>query len=272
MLETLAFGIAAVFVLLLTDLLVQRLFRGPAPSTPGATILQAARTFGLFLLGGTLASNCRTGADLGQDLLWMGVFGLGGLLALEVAVGLGQRALAGFAAAARADNLAAATAVGAHTIAVGILVANVFGGRSFDELGVAAASFAIGQLSLLLLVWLFRRLTTYDDHREILAGNLAAALSHGGLSIALALLIGFATDGDYEGPVPALRSYGVALAEGLVVYPLRQLVVQCLILRARPSLFGGELDRAIGERRDVGAGALEALTYLAAALFVRSLA
>lgn len=272
MLETLAFGIAAVFALLFTDLLVRRLVRGPAPRGPGPTILQAARTFGLFLLGGTLASTCRTGTDLGQDLLWMAVFGLSGLLAIELASALGQRALAGMHAAAHAGNLAAATAAGAHTIAIGILVANVFGGRSFGELGLAAASFAIGQLSLLLLVWLFRCLTAYDDRSEILDQNLAAALSHGGLSIALALLIGFATDGDYQGPLPALRSYGIALAEGLVVYPLRQLVVQCLILRARPSLFGGELDRAIGERRDVGAGALEALTYLAAALFVRSLA
>lgn len=271
MLVTLAFGIGAVVVLLVLDLLLRALVHRPAELTPGARMLQAARVFGLFLLGGTLATGCRRGEDLVTDLMWMAVFGVAGLLALEVAIGVGMRMTAGLADAARAGNLAAATAVAAHTLAIGILVANVFGGTSWHELGLAAASFAIGQVTLLLLVWLFRWLTTYDDREQMLAGNVAAALSHGGLTVALALLIAHATDGEYQGPLPALRDYGIALAEGLVVYPVRQLVVQCLILRARPSLFHGELDRAIGDRRDVGVGALEAATYIAAALFVRSL-
>ena len=271
MLETLAFGIVAVFALLLIDLAVRRIAGRADEGSPGRRMLQAARLFSLFLLGGTLATNCRHGEDLTTDLLWMGMFGLVGLLALELAVGIGHRVLAGITAAARADNLAAATVQASHTVAIGILIANVFGGRSFAELGLAIASFAIGQATLLLLVWLFRRLTTYDDRAQVLARNVAAALSHGGLTIAMALLIAYATDGPYQDPVMALSSYGIALAEGLVVYPLRQVVVQCLILRARPTLFGGELDRAIGERSDIGAGALEGATYLAAALFVRSL-
>ena len=272
MLETMAFAVPAVLALLALDGLLRSRTRRGAAVAAGERLLQAARVLGLFLLAGTLATSCRVAGDLAGSLLWMGAFGLAGLAALEVAEALGQRALRGLVPAVRDGNLAAATTAAAHTAAIGILVANVFGGTSLAELVIAAVSFGVGQLTLLLLVWLFRWLTSYDDRACILGGNLAAALSHGGLTIALALVIAHATDGEFVGTWPALRDYGVALAEGLLVYPLRQLVVQCLILRAKPTLLGGELDRAIGERGDVGVGALEATTYLAIALFVRSLA
>jgi uncharacterized membrane protein YjfL (UPF0719 family) len=194
------------------------------------------------------------------------------MLAYEVAAALGLASLRGLLPAALQGNAAAATAAAAHLAAIGILLANVCTGGSWAELGVAMASFAVGQATLLLLLWLFRRLTAYDDHAELLAGNVAAALAHGGLTLALALLIAHASDGEYLGPLPALQGYAVALGEGLLVYPLRQLVVTGLLLRQRPSLRGGSLDRAIADDRDVGTGALEAATYLAAVLLVRSLA
>ena len=222
--------------------------------------------------GASLATSCRRGEHLGEDLLWMAVFGGAGLAAFELALVVGLSPLRGLVAAARDGNLAAATAVTAHTVALGLLVANVFGGHSVDELLLAVVSFGIGQASLLLLLALFRLLTAYDDREQMLGGNVAAALAHGGLTVALALVIAHATDGPYTGPWPALRDYGIALAEGLLVWPLRQLVVQCVILREAPRLHGGALDRAIGETGDVGAGALEAATYLAAALFVGGLA
>ncbi len=265
-----AYGVGAIFVLLGLDLRIGRLGRAREHS-PGPRLLQAARVMSLFLLAATLTIACRTGEAVLDDLWWMGVFGIAGLLALELAVALGLRALRGLDAAVRTDNLAAAITAATHVLAVGILVANVFGGRSYAELGIAVISFAIGQLTLFVLLWLFRCLTSYDDREQILTGNVAAALSHGGLTLALAVLIAHATDGEYQGLVASSQAYALALAEGLLVYPIRQIVVQCLILRARPTLLRGELDHAIGERRDVGAGALEGATYLAAALFVRSL-
>lgn len=269
--ETLACGIGAVLALLLADLGVQTVLRRRPPDGPGRRLLLAARLFGLFLLAGAVAGGCRTGADLATDLQWMAVFGLCGLVAFEATIALGERLLADFAAAARSDGLAAATALACHHAATGILLANVCAGHSVGDLAVAGGAFVVGQATLLVLVWLFRRLTSYDDRVAICGGNVAAALAHGGLQLAMALLVAHASDGEFQGLWPALRGYAVALGEGLLVYPVRQFVVQCLILRSRPTLLGGALDQAIGERRDVGAGALEAATYLAAALLVRSL-
>ena len=49
---------------------------------------------------------------------------------------------------------------------------------------------------------------------------------------------------DHPDTAKALHYLALALAEALIVYPLRQFVVQCLILRSKPSLFGGELGAA----------------------------
>ncbi len=269
--ETLAYGAGAVAVLLALDAALARASGRLAANTPCRRLLQGARVFGLLLLAGTIAGAREPGAPILATIGWMALFGVAGLAAIEAALALGFATLRDLAPAARGDNVAAATAAAAHVVAVGILVANLFGGTSFGELGVAAVSFVVGQATLLVLVWLFRCLTSYDDRAQILGGNVAAALSHGGSTVALALLIAHATDGEYHGPWPALRDYGIALAEGLVVWPLRQLLVECVLLRQRPRVTGGELDRAIAAG-DVGAGALEAATYVGIVLFVRSLA
>lgn len=267
MLETLALGFGAALVLLVLDQLLRTGANRDAGSRSGPRLLLGARVIALFLLAGTLVTHCRQG-ELADDLRWMALFGLCGFALFELAIRVGSTSLRGLQAAAQADNLAAATAIGAHVVAVGILLASVCYGHDHESLGLAAASFVVGQGTLLALVALFRVLTAYDDRAQMLAGNLAAALAHGGLTIALALVIARATDGEYQGAWPALRDYGIAVAEGLLVWPLRQLLVQCVILRAAPTLRAGELDRAIGERGDVGAGALEAATYLAVAFFV----
>jgi uncharacterized membrane protein YjfL (UPF0719 family) len=271
MLETMAFAVPAVLVLLVLDALTGGRRRAQAGSS-AAQMLQGVRVLNMFLLAGALAAGCRVPDEPAQTVLWMCVFGVAGLAAIAAASAVGLALLRGLGPAVAQGNVAAATTAAAHVAAIGILVANVCAGTSAGDLAVAAVAFAVGQATLLALVWMFRWLTSYDDRTQILGGNVAAALSHGGVTIAMALLIANASDAEYAGAWPAVREYAIALAEGLLVYPVRQLVVQCLILRARPTLWRGELDLAIGERADVGAGALEAATYVAAAFFVRSLA
>ena len=272
MLATLLFAAGAMAVLLAVDLALAGRREHAGPPTTARRLSQGARVLSLFLLAATVARARPADAPLLATIGWMALFGFTGLLAFELARAVAFTVMRELAPAGDGtDNRAAATAGAAHTVAVGVLAANVFGGSSLAELGVAAASFVVGQSTLLLLVWLFRCLTSYDDRAQILAGNVAAALSHGGLTVALALLIAHATDGEYLGPGPALRGYGIALAEGLAVWPLRQLLVECVLLRHRPRLLGGELDRAIAGG-DVGAGALEGATYLGIVLMVRSVA
>jgi hypothetical protein len=62
------------------------------------------------------------------------------------------------------------------------------------------------------------------------------------------------------------------VATGLVLYPVRQIIVQGLILGRAPTLRGGALDEAIGVDRRSGMALMEALTYFAAAMTIAELA
>jgi len=57
-----------------------------------------------------------------------------------------------------------------------------------------------------------------------------------------------------------------------VLYPVRQLGVQTLMLRQRFVLRGGALDRLVAQERNVGVSAVEAVSYLAAAVLLTGMA
>jgi hypothetical protein len=58
------------------------------------------------------------------------------------------------------------------------------------------------------------------------------------------------------------------VASALVLYPVRQLVVQTLMLHQPFALRGGGLDRLVAQERNVGVSAVEAVSYLAAAVLL----
>ena len=91
------------------------------------------------------------------------------------------------------------------------------------------------------------------------------------MSIAVAIIVGTALDGDFVSWESSLKGFGTILALALVLYPVRQLFVQSLLLGAPIALRGGRLDTGIGGDRNEGMGALEAVSYIATALSVARL-
>ena len=65
--------------------------------------------------------------------------------------------------------------------------------------------------------------------------------------------------------------FGLASLGILVFYPVRQLVVELMLLGGGISIRGGRLDKGI-QARGVGVGALEAAAYIATALIITSIA
>jgi hypothetical protein len=102
--------------------------------------------------------------------------------------------------------------------------------------------------------------------------NVAAAVSYAGAMIALALIVGHAVEGDFEGWSVSIRSYGAALLSALVLYPVRQLVVQLVLLGQPFALRGGALDRLVAQERNVGVSVVEAVSYIAAAVLLTGVA
>jgi hypothetical protein len=89
-----------------------------------------------------------------------------------------------------------------------------------------------------------------------------------GLLIAVGLLVGRAISGEYLGFLRSLGSFLLALLLVVVLYPVRQVVVQWLILGGAIHWHASLLDSEIAQDRNVAAGLLEATAYVTTALFM----
>ncbi len=204
------------------------------------------------------------------DITWVAVFAVVGLVVLVASAELGIRLLLGHTIAEEIErgNPAAGIAAAAHYVAASLVVSRALGGHDATDLGISLAFVVVAQLVLHAFVSLFRALTTYDDAEQIHGENRAVAVSYGGALVAMALLVGEAVEGDFTGWTSSLQGFGAALAAVLLLYPVRQVVVQVLLLQYPFAFRGGQLDRAVGVERSDSMATLEAFAYLATALAV----
>lgn len=271
------FSLGTALALLLLFHVIQRLFsplhtlwsdaRG---KNVAYMLVQTGHVLAVLLLGPGIVREASTHDSLAAGALWAAAFAAAGIVLIQVVGTLGIRLLlhSRMAAELEKGNLAAGVAGGANYVAVGILAAPAIAGSDLRGLGLAVVFFCLAVATLAGYVALFRALTTYDDAEQIQGENLAAAVSYAGISVALAVVLARALTGDFAGWGNALTGYGWVAASALILYPLRQVIVQGLILGRAPTLRGGSLDEAIGTDRNIGMAAMEALTYLATALAV----
>lgn len=238
-------------------------------------LLSVGEVLGVFLVAASVVKSGAQGESLARDALWVAIFGAValGLLVLTGQLGIRLLLRSRLPAEIERGNAAAGLAAGAHYVATGIITSRaVAGGSSLRDLGLSIGFFVLAQLTLYGFLSLFRALTTYDDAEQIQGENLAAALSYAGVSIAVAILVARALEGDFVSLRVSLLGYGEVLLLLLVLYPVRQILVQMVLLGAPFALRGGRLDAGIAAERNEGMGALEAVTYLATALALAQLA
>jgi uncharacterized membrane protein YjfL (UPF0719 family) len=280
-LYALAFGGSMTVVLLLLLRLGQRVF-SPA-HTIGAdlskrnharTLLQVGQVLAVFMIAAASVGNVVQGKNLKIDILWALAMGALGLVLLVVSGRAGLMLLlqSRLPAEIERGNIAAGVAAGAHYVATGIITSRAVAGNDLPSLGLSLAFFVLAQVTLHIFVSLFRFLTVYDDAEQIQGENLAAAISYGGVAIAIAILIGRALEGDFVSWAVSLKGYGIALLFAFALWPVRQFVVQTLLLGYPFTFRGGKLDDGIAAERNEGMGILEAVSYLATALSIARLA
>ena len=209
-----------------------------------------------------------------KDFLLVGIYGLAGIVFLvfvsvmELRLILSAKALD----AVREGNVAAAITVAASYIATSQIIGAVVSG---DNTGgnwlTAAIFFIIGQTTLLIMTYVFRWLTAYNDAEAIMQGNAAAALSYAGVMIGIAIIVGTALRGDFIDYPTSLIDYAWSLVIVVALYPIRQFLVQGVLLGCGFSFYGGKLDEEISKDRNIGAGCIEATTYIASALLATAL-
>lgn len=244
-----------------------------ADANTARRLLSVGEVLAVFLVGVSSVRNCLEGRSVLSDALWVGAFAVSGLLLVVVTGRVGCSVLlrSRLRSEVERGNTAAGLAAGAHYVATGIITSRALSGHSLKELALSVGFFVLAQLTLHLFVVLFRALTTYDDAEQIQGENLAAALSYSGVTVAIAMVIARALDGEFEGWLVSLRGYAGVLGFLLAFYPVRQLLIQSLLLGGRPSLRGGRLDQGIAGERNHGMAALEAGTYLSTALAISQL-
>jgi uncharacterized membrane protein YjfL (UPF0719 family) len=237
-------------------------------SSPSASdaLVHGGRVLGCFPIAAQIASEC-VRPD-GPSVLWTTLFGVSAFVAYLVAGELGLRTLLrrSLGRELSRGNIAAATVAGASFVATGWVTGHAFAGYDARGLGLSVGFFVLALVTLHLGVVIFRAVTVYDDASQIESGNVAAALSYAGLNLAMAILVAFALQGDFESWGASLFGYGRALGFALLVWPVRQLLVGGLLLGRMPRFRGGPIDEAVAGDRNVGVAALEAASYIGAAL------
>lgn len=128
--------------------------------------------------------------------------------------------------------------------------------------GIVGAFFALGEGALLLYLLVYRWLTPYDVDDEISAkGNLAAALSCAGATIAAGLILGNAVEGDFLSWRESIQDAFLYMTPIFALPLTRWLVVNGLILGF------GSVNKEVSEDRNIAAGLVEAAAYVGIALF-----
>jgi uncharacterized membrane protein YjfL (UPF0719 family) len=209
-----------------------------------------------------------------QDALWVSVYGIGGILFLVFVGTIELRWIVSGDAlkSVREGNTAAGMITMGSYIATSLIIAATVSGEGSGGTWVTAiVFFLVGQITLLLVTYGFRLLTAYDDSSEIMNGNTAAALSYAGLMIAVAIVVGNAIRGEFVDYRSSLTDYARTLTVVVALYPIRQFLVQGILLGGGFSLYGGRLDEEIRKDRNMSAAALEALTYIGAAILATRL-
>ncbi|MBI3428435.1 MAG: DUF350 domain-containing protein [Acidobacteria bacterium] len=276
---TIGFVVLAVIVLLIVARVVYRLLLGE--SMTEALIDRdnraAAIALGGFLLGVIQVIIPVLSAPshaFWNDVTSVASYGVGGIVAMSVTALIFEQYSKWTGVALneqiRAGNVAAGICAAGMYLAASEIVAGVLTGDG-GNLAVTVVFWLAGTVALLVLTHLFRQLTAYDDADLINAGNIAAACGYAGLVVAIGMMTGYAVSGTFVSYASAFTDFGKMLLVVLVLYPVRQIIVQMLFLGGGFSLRNGRLDSEIATDGNVGAGLLEAVGYFAAALVVTRL-
>ncbi len=251
-----------VFKLSITDALINK-------DNHSLGIQISAYLFGtLIIIGSVLAGSGEQ--NIWITLMWIGIYGVGGILFLNLFSLWGLQIIISKEClkAIKSGNIAAGIVSAGGYISTSLIIAATVAGDSKGTWDSAVIFFFIGQISFIIITFIFRLLTAYNDNEEILKGNMAAALSYAGLMIAVGLIVGHSIEGDFIDYPTSLIAFGKALLVVIALYPIRQWIIQGLLLGGGFTLYGGRLDKEIKEDKNISAGALEASVYIATALLV----
>jgi uncharacterized membrane protein YjfL (UPF0719 family) len=162
------------------------------------------------------------------------------------------------------DDRNAGTGVveGANYLASGLMVGGALSGEG--DIVTGLAFWSIGQLVLIIAAKLYNAITPYNLHDEIEKDNVAVGVAFAGVLIAFGMIVRTGIHGDFVSWSINLSELAGFVVFGLLLLPLLRLITDKLLLP------GVKLtDELVNQDEpNVGAGTIEAFSYIAASLLI----
>lgn len=148
-------------------------------------------------------------------------------------------------------------------IAAGLIVYGAISGEGGDLI-TAAVFWILGQAILVVASFIYNLITPFDIHAEIEKDNVAVGVAFAGALVAIGNVIRIGLEGDFVSWAVNLGQFAGFVVFGLILLPAIRLVTDKVLLpgeRLTSELVGQEVP-------NVGAGAIEALSYIAASFLL----
>ncbi len=138
------------------------------------------------------------------------------------------------------------------------------GGYLFSGLITATLFWIVGMIVLVLVAGIYARVLPYDVHDHIEKDNVAVGISFAGAIIAIAILVGHGTSGDFTGWVDHFLKVLIEIVIGLIFLPVVRWVTDKVLLPGEKIT-----DEIINqERPNIGASLVEAFAYIGGAILI----
>ena len=158
-------------------------------------------------------------------------------------------------------NIGMGAIEGGNHVAVGLITAGALSGEG--GLLSGAVFWVLGQVGLIVAALMYNKMTSFDLHHEIERDNTAVGVAFAGVLIGFGNIIRLAGEGDFVSWTQSLSEFGYYAVVGLLLLPLVRLFADKVLLP------GARLtDELVQDVPNVGAGAIEATTYLAASILI----
>lgn len=150
---------------------------------------------------------------------------------------------------------------GGNHVAVGLITAGALSGEG--GLLSGAVFWILGQAGLIVAGLLYNKMTSFDLHEQIEKDNAAVGVAFAGVLIGFGNIIRLAGEGDFVSWTQNLSEFGYYASVGLILLPLVRMFADKVLLP------GTRLtDALVQDVPNVGAGVIEATTYVAASMLI----
>ena len=150
---------------------------------------------------------------------------------------------------------------GGNYVAVGLITAGAMSGEGGLLPGLTFWVF--GLVALVVAGLLYDRITSYDLHDQIEKNNAAVGVAFAGVLVGFGNIIRLAGEGDFVSWNESLIQFGYYTVVGLVLLPFVRLFADKVLLP------GANLsDELVQNPPNLGAGVIEAVSFLAASMLI----